>query len=254
MILTIDIGNTNIILGGFDEDTLCFSSRISTDINKTEDEYAACIKSVLSLYGVDPSDINGAIISSVVPPLNDAIKKAISFLFSVEALVVGPGVKSGINIHCDTPSSVGSDIICACVAVKKLYSLPALIVDMGTATKISLLDKNGTFVGVSIAPGVTMGLNALSEDTAQLPKISLSDPSAVIAKNTVDSMKSGVVFGHASMIDGMIERINEELGDEPSVYATGGLAHDIMKHCKHSFTLDEHLVLKGLNIIYGKNK
>lgn len=253
MILTIDIGNTNIVFGGFEEDKLTFTARISTDTTKTEDEYAVQLLYTLLNYNVSKEKITGAIISSVVPPLNTIMKKAVKNIYGVESTIVGPGIRTGINIHCDTPSSVGTDIICACVAAHNLYGSPALIIDMGTATKMMVVNQKGAFTGVSIIPGVMMGLNALSEGTAQLPKVSLEAPSLVAAKNTADCMKSGVIFGNASMVDGMIDRINEEYGEELPVYATGGMAQSIIKHCKHEITLDEHLVLKGLNILYKKN-
>ena len=253
MILAVDIGNTNITLGGFCDDELTFVARISTDASKTSDEYAGMILRTLSLYDVDKNEVKGAIISSVVPPLNSVMKRALSFIYGVEALLVGPGIKTGLNIHCDNPASVGSDLICASVAAQQIYSAPSLIVDMGTATKMMVVDKKGAFIGVSIIPGVLMGLKALSSGTAQLPQVSLEAPSSLIGKNTADCMKSGVIYGNASMIDGMIERFNEELGEELPVYATGGLAPFIVAHCKHNVTLDEHMVLKGLNIIYKKN-
>ena len=253
MVLTIDIGNSNIMLGGFDGDTLSFVVSISTEMQKTSDEYASKILSVLALYGVDRKNISGAIISSVVPPLNSVIKKAVKLIWGIDSLTVGPGIKTGINIHCDMPSSVGSDIICACVAAHYVYGSPSLVVDMGTATKITVVNEKGAFVGVSIIPGVLMGLNSLSEDTAQLPKVELNAPKCVIGKNTSDSMRSGVVYGNASMIDGMIDRMTEEFGAPLPVYATGGVANAIIPHCKHSITIDEYLVLKGLNIIYNKN-
>ncbi len=253
MILTIDIGNSNISVGGFIKDTLAFVSRISTNTAKTEDEYAIDLVNVLALHNIDRSKIKGAILSSVVPPLNTVMRTAIKMVFGVDALTVGPGIKTGISIRCDSPSSVGADLICACVAVQKQYGAPALIVDVGTATKMIVMNGEGAFIGVSIAPGVLMGLNALSEGTAQLPKIELDTPASIIAKNTVDCMKSGVIFGNASMVDGMIDRINEEMGESLPVYVTGGLASVIHPHCRHTMTLDEHLVLKGLSILYQKN-
>lgn len=254
MILAIDIGNTSISIGGFADDRLVFVSRISTDCTGTEDEYALRILDALRLHGVNVSDINGVIAASVVPPINSVIKKAASFLFSSDVLFVGPGIKTGIGIQCDIPSSVGADIIAASVAVNSIYGSPSLIIDMGTATKMTVLNKKGAFIGTSIIPGVLMGLNALADCTAQLPKISLEVPSAVIAKNTADCMRSGVLFGNASMVDGMIDRINEETGEVLNVYATGGMASLIVPLCKHEIHVDEHLVLKGLNILYHKNK
>ena len=254
MILTVDIGNTNISLGVFDGDRLAASVRLSTTLSGTRDEYAGRLMSVLDLHGVRREDVKGAILSSVVPPLNAVLRGAIRFLFGVDALTVGPGIKTGLNIHCDHPASVGADLICACVAVNTLHGSPALIVDMGTATKMMVMDKRGTFAGVSIIPGVLMGLRALSDGTAQLPQVSLEAPGALVAKNTADAMRSGVIFGNASLIDGMIDRFAEVLGGEVPVYATGGLAAAVVGYCKHDISVDEELVLKGLNILYHKNK
>lgn len=254
MILTIDIGNTNVAFGGFAEGECTFVARVATDPAQTEDEYASKMLSILSLHDVARKQIDGAIISSVVPQLTTVMKKAVGMICGVEALVVGPGIKTGINIHCDAPSSVGSDLICACVAVNHLYGSPALIVDMGTATKMMVLSDKGTFIGVSIIPGLRMGLRALSEGTAQLPQVSLEAPASVVGKNTVDAMKSGVVFGHAAMVDGMIDRFDDELGLSLPVYATGGLSHLIVPHCKHDITLNDNLVLKGLELLYIKNR
>lgn len=254
MILTVDIGNTNISLGVFDGDRLAASVRLSTILSGTRDEYASRLISVLNLHGVCREDVDGAILSSVVPALNTVLREAIRFLFGVDALTVGPGIKTGLNIHCDHPASVGADLICACVAVNTLHGSPALIVDMGTATKMMVMDKRGTFAGVSIIPGVLMGLRALSDGTAQLPQVSLEAPGALVAKNTADAMRSGVIFGNASLIDGMIDRFAEVLGGEVPVYATGGLAAAVVGYCKHDISVDEELVLKGLNILYHKNK
>ena len=253
MILTIDIGNTSILLGGFDKNELQFISRLSTNLHGTSDEYAVRISEALTLYGIDKTGICGAVISSVVPPLNGEIKQALRFLFGFEPLMVGPGIKSGISIHCDMPSSVGSDLIATAVAARYLYQIPALIIDMGTATKLSVVDRHGAFIGASIIPGVRMGLNALAEQTAQLPKIALEDPGKVIARNTVDCMRSGVLYGNAAMIDGMIDRICEEYGQELCILATGGMASTVIPLCKRKITLDEHLILKGLYILYQKN-
>ena len=253
MLLAIDIGNTNIVLGGFDGDKLKFVARIATNASKTEDEYATKIRSILALHNVETPSVKGVIISSVVPPLNSVMKRAIRIVYGVEPIMVGPGIKTGINILCDNPSTVGADLICACVAAHHIYGSPSLIVDMGTATKMMVMDKNGAFIGVSIIPGVNIALKALSGGTAQLPQISLEAPDSVIGKNTVDCMRSGVVYGNASLIDGMIDRFNEEMGQELQVIATGGLASTIVCHCKHKIIMDDDLLLKGLNILYGKN-
>ncbi len=253
MILTIDIGNSNINFGVFEGKEIKFVARIATDAAKTEFEYAATLDDTLSIYGLTRGDVGGAIISSVVPQLNLVMKAAVKLLYGIEAILVGPGVKTGINIHCDNPSSVGADIICACVAAHCLYGSPSLIVDMGTATKMMVMNDKGAFIGVSIIPGVLVSLDALASRTAQLPMISLEAPKNVVGKNTADCMRSGIVFGNASMVDGMIDRICDEVGTSLPVYATGGLASVITPHCKHNITYDEHLVLKGLNIIYQKN-
>ncbi len=253
MILAIDIGNTNIVIGGFDKDVLSFVAEISTDERKTVYEYSVTIADVLNLQGIDKASVDGAIISSVVPILNSTIKKAIKFAYSVEALVIGPGIKTGINIHCDTPSSVGSDLICSAVAAHSIYGSPVIVIDMDTATKILAVDDNGTFIGVSIVPGVNISLKALIDSTAQLPQISLEAPRSVVGKNTVDSMRSGVLFGNACMIDGMIEKFYIEMGKETQVIATGSTAKNVIPYCNHNIMIDDYLVLKGMNLIYKKN-
>lgn len=253
MILTLDVGNTNIVIGGFLKDKLAFVSRIATDTKKTEDEYAVLFKNIAELHNVTEAEVSGAIISSVVPPLTNTLKLALSTVFGVSALVVGPGIKTGINIKCDNPASVGADLICACVAAHYVYGSPSLIVDMGTATKMMVVDETGTFTGAAIIPGVNIGLKALASGTAQLPQISLEAPKSVIGKNTIDCMRSGVVFGNACMIDGMIDRFNKEAGEELKVIATGGLAESIVPYCKAEISLDKDLLLKGLYIIYKKN-
>ena len=254
MIIAIDVGNTSIAIGGFQSNDLKFVVRLSTDVTKTEDEYASKILNVMNLHGVNRGNVEGAIISSVVPPLNSVMKSAIQLSYGVEPLMVSPGIKTGIGILCDSPSSVGADLICSCVAANTLYSAPSLIIDIGTATKMIVTNKNGAFIGVSIIPGVMMGLKALAKGTAQLPQVGLEAPATVVGKNTVDCMKSGVIFGHASMMDGMIDRINAEVGEELPVIVTGGYASVIAPHCNHKMIIDEQLVLKGLNIIYNKNK
>lgn len=254
MILTIDIGNSNINFGVFSDDEIKFVARIATDRAKTEFEYAGAISSALSISGIDKSEIKGAIISSVVPPLNTVMKQAVSLIYGIESLLVGPGIKTGIKIQCDNPASVGADIICACVAAHYLHGSPSLIVDMGTATKMMVMSSEGAFIGVSIIPGVMVSLDALARRTAQLPMVSLEAPKNVIGKNTSDCMRSGIVFGSASMVDGMIDRIFDEVGTTLPVFATGGLSSVITPHCKHNITYDEYLVLRGLNIIYKKNQ
>ena len=254
MILTIDIGNTNIVLGGFDDEKLRFISRISTNAKKTDAEYATKLKSILSLYGVDESEVSGAAISSVVPILTQTMANAIKIVFKVKAVIVGPGIKTGINLLADNPAQVGADLICACVAAAKLYTPPVLIIDMGTATKFMLVDESKSFTGVSIMPGVEISLKALTGGAAQLPQISLVPPKKLLGKNTIDCMRSGIIYGNAAMLDGMIDRIGDEVKSELTIVATGGLSRSIIPYCRHDVILDDDLILKGLLIIYNKNK
>lgn len=254
MILTIDIGNTNIVLGGFDDEKLRFISRISTNAKKTDAEYATKLKSILSLYGVDESEVSGAAISSVVPILTQTMANAIKIVFNVKAVIVGPGIKTGINLLADNPAQVGADLICACVATAKLYTPPVLIIDMGTATKFMLVDESKSFTGVSIMPGVEISLKALTGGAAQLPQISLVPPKKLLGTNTIDCMRSGIIYGNAAMLDGMIDRIGDEVKSELTIVATGGLSRSIIPYCRHDVILDDDLILKGLLIIYNKNK
>jgi len=253
LVLTIDVGNTNIVIGGFADDKLMFMSRVSTDTKKTEDEYAVLLNSVVSMYGYDKSIIDGGIISSVVPPITMLLKSAMKKAFNINALIVGPGIKTGVKILNDNPAQTGADLVCGAVAAIAKYKMPAIIFDLGTATTITALDEKGTFLGGSIIPGIKISLDALSDRTAQLPHISLEAPDTVIGSNTIDAMKSGVVLGNASMIDGMIERYREVLGENMTVIATGGLSEVIIKNCRNKIIFDDRLLLDGLYILYCKN-
>lgn len=254
MILAIDMGNTNIVIGCIDDQKIYFVERMATDLSKTELEYAVNIKTVLELYNICVEDLEGVIISSVVPPLVNIIKAACKKVLNVEVHIVGPGVKTGLNILMDNPASVGSDMIVSAVAGLKEYGAPFIFIDMGTATTISIVDKNRNYIGGAILPGMYTALNALVSNTAQLPKISMEAPKQVIGKNTIDCMKSGIIMGNASCIDGMLDRIIEELGYEATMLATGGLAEIVTPHCRHSIIIDDALLLKGLKIVYDKNK
>ena len=254
MVLAIDMGNTNIVIGCIDDEKIHFVERMSTDSSKTELEYAISIKNVLELYSIDVKRIEGIIISSVVPPLLNVIRRAAEKVVNKKASVVGPGVKTGLNILMDNPASVGSDMIVSAVAALREYEPPIIFVDMGTATTISVIDKKGNYVGGAILPGVNTSLNALVSNTAQLPRISMEAPRRIIGKNTIECMKSGIVVGNAACIDGMIERIEEELNQKAVVLATGGIASSIIPHCKHEIIIDEALLLKELKIIFDKNK
>lgn len=253
LILAIDMGNTNIVIGCVDDEKVHFEERLSTDLAKTELEYAIGFKTVLELYGIDSEQIKGAIISSVVPQLVNVIKDAVEKIIGVTPLIVGPGVKTGLNILMDNPKSLGSDLVVDAVAAIKEYGAPVIIVDMGTATTISVVDENKNYLGGMILPGIKVALDSLVTRTSQLPRISMEAPKKVIGKNTIDCMKSGLIYGNASCIEGLVERIETELGYPATVVATGGLAKTIVPLCKKKIILDNMLLLKGLKIIYDKN-
>lgn len=253
MILAIDIGNSNIVLGCIRDSQILFEARMATDRIKTADQYCAELKSMLGLFDVVPADIEGSIVSSVVPMVQQVIVRAVERLTGKPCLTVGPGLKTGLNIKIDNPAQAGSDLIVGAVAAIEAYGAPLCVIDLGTATTISVIDKSGSFRGGTIAPGVMLSLNALSNGTAQLPGISLEQPRRVVGTNTVDSMRSGLLLGTASMLDGMVERIEAELGSQTRVVATGGLAKFIVPLCKREMIIDETLLLKGLDILYRRN-
>lgn len=255
MILAIDIGNTNITVGLYCDNQLKFVSRLATERKKMPDQYAVELLQIFRLYEIDCSDFEGAIISSVVPELTNTIKKAAQLTTKHAPLTVGPGIKTGLNIKIDNPAELGADLVAGAVGAIAKHPLPALVLDMGTATKISIIDKSGNYLGCTIAPGVRLSLDALSKGASQLSAISLDAPQSPIGTNTVASMQSGIVFGAAAMIDGMIERIEQALGDKvQSIVATGGISGHIVKHCSKEIILDENLVLDGLMHIFKKNE
>ena len=253
MLLAIDIGNTNITLGAYNSNVLSFTSRLATDQRKTEDQYAVELKSLFELNGITPEDIEDCIISSVVPVVGESVGNAVSKLCGIVPLAVGPGVKTGMNIKIDDPAQLGADLVAGGVGALEAYTLPCVIIDMGTASTISVIDRNGSFLGGVIAAGVRLTLKALAENTAQLTSIPIEAPKSVIGKNTVSCMQSGLVYGTAAMIDGLIERIEEELGETPTVVATGGLSRDVITHCKRDIIYNANLLLDGLRAIYEKN-
>ncbi len=253
MILAIDVGNTNIVIGCIKGEKVKFVERVSTDLSKTELEYVVEFKTLFDLYNISMEEITGSIISSVVPPLNNILKSALGKMFHKEPLLVGPGVKTGLNILMDNPGQLGSDLVVNAVAGLQYYGAPIIMIDMGTATTISVVDEKKNYIGGMILPGVKVSLDSLVNRTSQLPRISLEAPKKVIGKNTIDCMKSGIVMGQAACLDGMIERIFDELGYEAPVVATGGLSGSIVPHCKQSIIYDNELTLKGLGIIYKKN-
>lgn len=254
MILTLNLENTDILLGCFQGEKLLFSSRLSADRKRSRDEYAISLRDILALYGVHTADLQGAIIASVVPGLTAVLKEALFLLLGREPLVVGPGVKTGLNIRMDHPASVGSDLVASAVAAIAEYPVPLVAVDMGTATTLLAVNGEKAYVGAIIAPGVSASLDALAEHCDQLPRVAVEAPRDVLGKNTVDSIKSGLIYGTAAMLDGLIMGVEEQLGCECTVIATGHNAKAIIPHCRRKMLLDEHLVLKGLRRIYEKNQ
>ena len=253
MVLAVDIGNTNIVLGCFENDEILFEARMATDLIKTSDQYCAELKTMLGLFDVTPEKIDGSIISSVVTPVLNSFKTAIRKLTGRSCLVVGPGIKTGLNIRMENPAEVGSDLIVAAVAAIAEYGAPLLLVDMGTATTITAIDCDGAFVGGCICPGVKISMEALTGRTAQLPGISLDRPQRAIGKNTRDSMRSGIMFGAAAMLDGLLDRMEQELGTPVKVIATGGIAKFVIPLCRREVVYDGGLMLKGLRLLYRRN-
>lgn len=254
MVLTIDIGNTNIVLGCFNGDKLILSSRLFTDTNRTEDQYAIEVRDIFNLNRISAEDIKGCIISSVVPKLSSVLKRAIEKYVKCKILTVSAGIKTGLNIKAENPAAVGSDFVCGAVGAMVKYKLPCVVIDMGTATKIFAVDESGSFIGGSILPGVIISLEALGSKTAQLPIIGLdgAEPN-LITTDTVESMRSGILYGNAGMVDGMIERYAAQFKTKPTFIATGGIAPSIVKYCKSDIVLDDTIVLDGLYAIYKKN-
>ena len=254
MLLAIDIGNTNITLGAYDNDVLCFTARLATAHGTTSDQYAVEIKNILELHGLQAARIEDCIISSVVPSVGGAVCNAVSLLCNIVPLELGPGVKTGLNIKIDNPAQLGADLVAGAVGAISEYTLPCVVIDMGTASTISVIDRNGAYLGGVISAGVRLTLKALCENTSLLPSIDISAPKSVICSNTVDCMKSGLIFGTAAMIDGLLDKITEELGEIPTVVATGGLSQEIITHCNNEIIYNANLLLDGLREIYEKNR
>ncbi len=254
MILAIDVGNTNIVIGCIDGGEILNVVRIHTDTRETEAEYTIKLKEIIYAYGMDFKSIDGAILSSVVPPVTEAIRRAVRQLTGLDCMVVGPGVRTGMNVRVDDPGTVAGDLIVGGVAAMHYYGTPAIVLDLGTATTATVIDRNGCFSGGAIMPGVKLSYGALAAGTSLLPEISITPPKKCIATNTVDCMRSGAVFGTAAMIDGLIDRMEEELGMKCTVVATGGLASSIVPCCRHEIVCDDDLLLKGMWYLYEKNK
>ena len=251
MLLAIDIGNTNIVIGGIRDGEILFEARIATDHLKTSDQYAVDIRNILKLFEVDLRKVQDSIISSVVPPVFNSVCTAIIKLTQRQPIVVGPGIKTGLDIRMDNPAQVGSDLIVDAVAAFHDYPTPLIVIDMGTATTMSLVGRGNVYLGGPIIPGLRVSLDALSSSAAQLFGISLEKPQRVIGKNTIECMRSGIMYGHAAMIDGMIDRMQEELGEPiASVIATGGTSQFVVPLCRHKIIYDKDLLLKGLAILY----
>ena len=253
MILAIDIGNTNIVMGGFDGNKIVFMERISSNQKTTDLEYAVTVKTALEMNDITIDSITGVVMSSVVPSITNTFRRAVEKLTDAKTIIVGPGVKTGLKILIDDPGQLGSDLVVDAVAGIEEYPVPQIIIDMGTATTFSVIGKDKSYLGGVITTGMAVSADALFSRTSQLPRISFDKPKRVIGKNTVDCMKSGIMYSTASGIDGMIERLEEGLGEKCTVIATGGLASIVMPLCKRKIILDEDLMLKGLAIIYKRN-
>lgn len=254
MLLAVDVGNTNIVLGCLEDGQIANIARLETDRDKTAHEYAVSIRQLLEFSGIASSEFEGAILSSVVPPINGALRAAIRMVTGKNPLVVGPGMKTGLNIALDDPATMGSDLVVGAAAGLAAHEPPLIIVDMGTATTMTVIDRDARIRGGAIIPGVGLSLAALASGTSQLPHISLDAPKRCIGTDTIEAMRSGSVYGSACMLDGMIERMEEELGETAVVIATGGLASSITPYCRHKIVYDRYLLLNGLWVLYQKNK
>jgi len=253
MILAIDAGNSNVVIGCIENGEIVSKSRFTTDRNEQDYGYAMKMCQAFEFDCIDCRSFEGAIISSVVPPITLPLKSAVKKVTGLDAMVIGAGMKTGLNVRIDDPGTLGADIVADSVAVIDRYKLPAIVIDMGTATTITAIDESKSFIGGAIVPGVHLSFSALATGTSLLPNISIEAPSKCIATNTTDCMKSGAVYGSAALIDGMIERMEEELGKSATVIATGGLAQRVIPYCKREIEYDPYLLLRGLEILYEKN-
>lgn len=254
MIFVLDVGNTNTVLGVYDQDTLKHHWRIETNRNKTEDEYGMLIKSLLSHENISYSDITGIIISSVVPPIMFALERMCKKYFNLNPLVVGPGIKTGLNIKYENPREVGADRIVNAVAGIAQYGSPLIIVDFGTATTYCYINEDKEYMGGAIAPGVNISTEALYSKAAKLPRIEIARTETIIGKNTVTAMQAGIVYGYVGQVEGIVRRMKEESGTNPKVIATGGLASLISNESDIIDIIDPFLTLKGLHLIYLRNQ
>lgn len=255
MLLAVDIGNTNVVVGIFKGETLAASFRLASSRERTADEYGLLMSQFISARGLMVSEIGGGILSSVVPPLNETLETAMTAYCGVkQPLQVGPGVKSGLSIKIENPKEMGADRVCDAVAVSSLYGAPAIVIDFGTATTFSAVDSEGAFIGGAIAPGVMAAGEALFSKASKLPRVDIAKPKSAIGKNTVTAMQSGLFFGTIGMVEEIVRRMKEELGDPSAlVVATGGLARLVAMETSVIETVDPDLTLKGLRIIYERN-
>ena len=253
MILCVDIGNSNIVIGAVEGDEILFEARLRTDPTKTSDEYCIDLKMILEVYEANPKMVEGSIISSVVPQVMNSMKTAIKKLTGKDALVVGPGLKTGLNIKIENPAQTGADLVVGCVAARRQHKPPMIVIDMGTATTMIALDQTGAFIGGCIAPGVKISMDALTGRTALLPGLQLDTPKKAIGRNTIDCMRSGIMLGSACMLDGMVQRMEEELGCKATVLVTGGIARFVIPMCRTPMIYDKDLLLKGLVTLYREN-
>lgn len=254
MLLAINAQNTFITIGCFRKDQLEVVTRLATEPRHSADQYACAISDVLRLRAVDRRQIGGAILCSVVPALSSVLRQAVETLFHCPVISVSAGIKTGLNMKIDHPHMLGSDLVCLAVESVSRGKLPCVAVDMGTATTFTVVDKDGVMVGTAIAPGVHLGLEALRQQAAQLPSVILDQSVQLIGKNTMDSLSSGVLYGAASMVDGMIQRLREQLGEELTVYLTGPDAPYVADLMKEETVREPHLALMGLRKIWEKNK
>ncbi|MCU9615269.1 type III pantothenate kinase [Caldibacillus lycopersici] len=253
MIFVIDVGNTNIVLGVYEDNQLKHHWRIETNRNRTEDEYGMIIKSLFEHEGRSFKEVKGIIISSVVPPIMFFLEKMCEKYFGVKPLVVGPGVKTGLDIKYDNPKEVGADRIVNAVAGIHEYGSPLIIVDFGTATTYCYVNEEKQYMGGAIAPGISISTEALYTKAAKLPRIEIAAPEKIIGRNTVESMQVGIVYGYVGQVDGIVSRMKAHAKKEPKVIATGGLANLIAKESNEIDTVDSMLTLKGLHLIYKRN-
>ena len=254
MILAIDIGNSNIVIGGVEGDKIVFEARVRTEATKTSDQYCVDLKILMDVNNIAQESIEGIIVASVVPQVLNSMQTAVKKLTGKNCLVVGPGLKTGLNILIENPSQTGADLVVGSVAALREHKPPMIIVDMGTATTMVALDKNGALIGGCICPGVKISLDALTDRTALLPGLQLDQPKKAIGRNTIDCMRSGIMMGTACMLDGMVQRMEEELGSKATVVVTGGIGKFIVPMCRTPMIYDKDLLLKGLAALYQDNK